>query len=212
MPESPARNFLGFSWGGGAKPTERLATPEELAEYGALGPDPETEAKILALFEEQLLQDLIKESPAPAATVVPGNPAAATENTMESSVEAKEPAEAPKLELFPGSLLKEITAEPAAGPMPHVFQVVVDNTAETAAQTPVEMVAESAPEPAPEDVAAAQALLAEDAEDLEMVTEPSAPNTERTIYWNLRKCWINTGAGWSPEEQKARKGICPART
>ena len=203
MPESPARNFLGFSWGGGAKPTERLATPEELAEYGALGPDPETEAKILALFEEQLLQDLIRESPAPAATVVPGNPAAATENTMESSVEAKEPAEAPKLELFPGSLLKKIAAEPAAaGPMPSIFEMVVDDTADTAAQTPAEMVAESAPEPRPEDVAAAQALLAEDAEDFEMATEPRAPVESRVTAHDLlefaevldqHRRWVESG-------------------
>ena len=63
MPDQPAKSIFGFSWGSGEKQTERLATPEELAEYGALGPDPETEAKILALFEEQLLQDLIKEIP-----------------------------------------------------------------------------------------------------------------------------------------------------
>ncbi len=64
MPDQPAKKFLGFTWGSGEKHTERLATPEELAEYGALAPDPETEAKILALFEEQLLQDLVKKRPA----------------------------------------------------------------------------------------------------------------------------------------------------
>lgn len=35
-------------------PEERLATPEELAEYGAVLPDPSTEAEILALLEEDL--------------------------------------------------------------------------------------------------------------------------------------------------------------
>lgn len=67
MPDSPARNILGFSWNSGKKPAERLATPEELAEYGTAAPDPHTEAKILALFEEQLLQDLVKEAPAQSA-------------------------------------------------------------------------------------------------------------------------------------------------
>ena len=60
MPELPAKNKSGFAWDNDAKRSERLATPEELAEYGPVGPDPETEAKILTLFEEQLVQDLVK--------------------------------------------------------------------------------------------------------------------------------------------------------
>jgi len=68
MPDQPAKRFFGFSWGNTEKHQERLATPEELAEYGAIAPDPATEAKILALFEEQLVQDLVKRN-SPAATV-----------------------------------------------------------------------------------------------------------------------------------------------
>jgi len=111
MPEQPAKSFLGFSWGSAPKPEERLATPEELAEYGALAPDPETEAKILALFEEQLLQDLIREMPGrnlgtvelsaePAASpaVIPTAPAAANESAMEPSVMFSGSPETPKFE------------------------------------------------------------------------------------------------------------------
>jgi uncharacterized protein YjbI with pentapeptide repeats len=60
MPDQPAKKFFGFSWGHAQKVEERLATPEEMAEYGAIAPDPQVEAKILALFEEQLVQDLVR--------------------------------------------------------------------------------------------------------------------------------------------------------
>jgi uncharacterized protein YjbI with pentapeptide repeats len=60
MPDQPAKDNPGYATGSNAKLKERLATPAELAEYGAFAPDPETEAKILTLFEEQLVQDLVK--------------------------------------------------------------------------------------------------------------------------------------------------------
>lgn len=69
MPDTPAKKFFGFSWGSTEKLQERLATPEELAEYGAIAPDPATEAKILALFEEQLVQDLVKRNSLAMAAV-----------------------------------------------------------------------------------------------------------------------------------------------
>ncbi|HYA63935.1 MAG TPA: pentapeptide repeat-containing protein, partial [Candidatus Sulfotelmatobacter sp.] len=79
MPEEPAKKIFGFTWGSPEKIEERLATPEELAEYGALAPDPQTEEKILALFEEQLVQDLVRKTG-------PGQPAvAAPENDSEAA-------------------------------------------------------------------------------------------------------------------------------
>src|ERR1700757_775569 len=62
MPDQPAGNIFKFSRNGGQKHVERLATAEELAEYGPAAPDRLTEAKILALFEEQLLRDLVKDA------------------------------------------------------------------------------------------------------------------------------------------------------
>ena len=140
MPDQPAKSFLGFSWGGSAaKSEERLATPEELAEYGALGPDPETEAKILALFEEQLLQDLIRESPAKETlppTVDPAAPAAATETATENPVKANEPAEAQKVALPPEVL--EMLAEESVPittdePAPEKFNVSPEHATEVPA-------------------------------------------------------------------------------
>ncbi len=140
MPDQPAKSFLGFSWGGSAaKSEERLATPEELAEYGALGPDPETEAKILALFEEQLLQDLIRESPAKETlppTVDPAAPAAATETATENPVKANEPAEAQQVALPPEVL--EMLAEESLPittdePAPEKFNVSPEHATEVPA-------------------------------------------------------------------------------
>lgn len=71
MPDQPAKKIFGFSWGNSEKLEERLATPEELAEYGPNPPDSRTEAKILALFEEQLIQDLVNKS-GMGSTVVAG--------------------------------------------------------------------------------------------------------------------------------------------
>jgi uncharacterized protein YjbI with pentapeptide repeats len=67
MPDLPAKKIFGFSWGHQKKVEERLATKEELAEYGATQ-DPQTEQKILALFEEQLVQDLVKKTSLGTAT------------------------------------------------------------------------------------------------------------------------------------------------
>ena len=74
MPEQPAKKIFGFSWSSGEKPEERLATPEELAEYGVVAPDRQTEEKILALFEEQLVQVLVRKTgPVQLAVVAPEN-------------------------------------------------------------------------------------------------------------------------------------------
>jgi uncharacterized protein YjbI with pentapeptide repeats len=141
MPEQPAKNFLGFAWGGGAKHTERLATPEELAEYGALGPDPETEAKILALFEEQLLQDLIRE--APAQTVLSSTPAAATEDTMESTVKLNEAAEASKVEIVTELVVDEIEDEKIEGPAEEVAVAATPESIPPTVDEPKEYIPET---------------------------------------------------------------------
>ena len=102
MPEQPAKRFFGFAWGSSENLHERLATPEELAEYGAIAPDPATEAKILALFEEQLVQDLVKRN-VPASTVV--------EPVNEAVVELPAPEQTTSALFEPPS---EFPAEPAA--------------------------------------------------------------------------------------------------
>jgi len=69
MPDQPAKKIFGFAFGNQEKIEERLATPEELAEYGAIAPDPQVEARILALFEEQLVQDLVRKHHAASAAI-----------------------------------------------------------------------------------------------------------------------------------------------
>ncbi len=52
MPDTPAHHSSDAE--ATAKLIERLATPEELAEFGDAGPDPQTEAEILELLEAQM--------------------------------------------------------------------------------------------------------------------------------------------------------------
>jgi len=174
MPEQPANNILGFSWGNNAKPAERLATPEELAEYGALGPDPDTEAKILALFEEQLLQDLIRE--APVSTVVHGTLPAATETVPENPVKWNEPAEARKPEFAANTaapVIPETAAEVAANP--------TETSAEQGALSPTEeLISWLSDGPAEEEAAPAESPILEISNDAATVLEPIAAS-EPTI-------------------------------
>ncbi|HXY00067.1 MAG TPA: pentapeptide repeat-containing protein [Candidatus Limnocylindrales bacterium] len=105
MPDLPAKKIFGFSWSRDEKLPERLATPEEQAEFGAQAPNPETEGKILALFEEQLMQDLVKgTSLRQAATefeeVGVGNPEKSSE--LENAEEMA-PASKPDAEPAPGA-------------------------------------------------------------------------------------------------------------
>jgi uncharacterized protein YjbI with pentapeptide repeats len=76
MPEMPAQHNEGFKMipGDGV---ERLATPEELAEYGTLAPDRETEQKILALLEQHMIDSLTSERIQELAVGMPVDPDAA---------------------------------------------------------------------------------------------------------------------------------------
>jgi uncharacterized protein YjbI with pentapeptide repeats len=58
MPEMPAEHPKSFTLIPGDA-VERLATPEEMAEFGTFAPDRETEAKILALLEQQMIESLV---------------------------------------------------------------------------------------------------------------------------------------------------------
>jgi uncharacterized protein YjbI with pentapeptide repeats len=206
MPEQPAKNFLGFPWGG-AKQTERLATPEELAEYGALGPDPDTEAKILALFEEQLLQDLIRETPA-QPVVAAGSPAAAIEDLKEEAVKAPEPVSlptpVPRNELAAGVPMEKFQKQAAFEP-----QLEAESEAEVAAEDPIAMAERivkeaaaaaqnSAVEGAAERVveAALGAPFGDRLESLEKVPEPRSASGDLLEFAEVldqHRVWVDTG-------------------
>jgi uncharacterized protein YjbI with pentapeptide repeats len=198
MPDQPAKNFLGFPWGG-AKQTERFATPEELAEYGVRGPDPATEAKILALFEEQLLQDLIKE--APAHTVAAGSPAAAIEDLKENLVTAPELVEAQNVELAVGPLIEETKVEPVLLPEPKheaMMDAVIQQPAPSAEQMVSEARAFLEEEPALEK--AAEAVLEphppRTLEDAEKLPAPEAATSDLLEFAELldqHRSWVETG-------------------
>jgi uncharacterized protein YjbI with pentapeptide repeats len=152
MPDQPAKKFLGFTWGSGEKHTERLATPEELAEYGALAPDPETEAKILALFEEQLLQDLVKERAAQSA--VPDSQAVATDEAEKDLTEADEAKPLKEVESTGEAALEQVAGISEETPEEAKLESSVENPLELLAETPAdrgvlpESAVESSPEPA----------------------------------------------------------------
>jgi len=152
MPDQPARNILGFSWGSVQKPAERLATQEELAELGVLGPDPQTESKILALFEEQLLQDLVKEAPDQPAMrdfrdVI-------TDNSTENAVEEKAPAA--KGHDHAAVAVTELHVEVSAGKPAQAKAEASETKAERAAEALAEEVVKGVAEP--EEVAEARDL------------------------------------------------------
>ena len=191
MPDQPANSFLGFTWGSGAKHAERLATPEELAEYGALGPDPITEAKILALFEEQLLQDLIRE--APAQTVLAGSPAAAaTENKTEIPVKANEPAEAQKNEFAAGIILEETAAKPVCEPVHPISEVIIESIDDPRIETAVE----SAVEPAAVDDVVVETPVVEAPEDFGVAAGLPVASTDLLEFaeaLDQHRMWVESG-------------------
>jgi hypothetical protein len=113
MPDKPAKRIFGFSWGHQEKVEERLATPEELAEYGAIAPDPAVESKILALFEEQLVQDLVKKSGLGTAVAEPPEKEEPVGQGPES---ASAPAEAQETPPTPAPLVSPDTTSQSLVP------------------------------------------------------------------------------------------------
>jgi uncharacterized protein YjbI with pentapeptide repeats len=213
MPDRPAKNFLGFTWGGGAEQTERLATPEELAEYGSLAPDPTTEAKILALFEEQLLQDLIRETPAPPA-VAAGSPAPAIESLREYLANPPEVVSPPEheknTEVAVGAPMQMFEEKPLFEP-PVRPEAVIETTTEpeTAVEDPIAMaeriVSEAAarvePPEIPESVAtpgasAADTSFSPEAEELQKPREPHRASGDLLEFagaLDQHRVWVETG-------------------
>src|ERR1700690_3407898 len=117
MPDQPAKHIFGFGAVPGDGAVERLATPEEMAEFGSAGPNPETEAKILALFEVQMAEgvetkspvEVVRESAAEALST-------ATEDTPAGN-HSKPVAATVPTELAGGAGNAQLEPEPAAAPI-----------------------------------------------------------------------------------------------
>jgi uncharacterized protein YjbI with pentapeptide repeats len=182
MPDQPAKKILGFTWGSGEKLTERLATPEELAEFGAPGPDPQTEAKILALFEDQLLQDQLAQAAGEAAA--PDSPDVPTEN----SAEEKELAEATVQDAAAGADAEEVVEIPAEQPM----GAKAEATEESVVEAPAESTAET------EAVAemAVEQPVAADGEEVVAVAESPAVASDLLEFAQMldqHRLWVESG-------------------
>src|SRR5262252_6838709 len=99
MPEQPARKDFDLGSAGEKTPSERFATPAELAEFGRTGPDPETEARILALFEQQLVEGKAEANaesePEPEGVLPEETPGATIESPLEISLTQTESLEGP---------------------------------------------------------------------------------------------------------------------
>jgi uncharacterized protein YjbI with pentapeptide repeats len=172
MPDQPAGNVFKFSWNGEQKHVERLATAEELAEYGPLAPDPLTEAKILALFEEQLLRDLVKDasnrsgeldSGEAAAENLGRNPVETNKSTGEATqcaVEEPAPAEA-------NEILKE-----------EAVQEELEVSEGSATETPAEPEVQCAEEPEPDTEMATEEPIAADADEMAIARESAVISTD----------------------------------
>jgi uncharacterized protein YjbI with pentapeptide repeats len=184
MPDQPAKNLLGFSWGKVEKNTERLATPEELAEYGAIAPDPTTEAKILALFEEQLVQDLVKKSPVLPVTSEPASVKTEGSKAISKDEEPKQVEVPTKIVIEPGPEAqvqekKEVQPEPASRP-----------AKESAAQAK----ASDAPRVAKEDDE--DSLEADGATDVDLVPESHANSADMLEFAEIldqHRLWAESG-------------------
>jgi len=138
MPEETAKKDLDLTTAGEKNWRERLATPEELAEFGAAGPDPQAEARILELFEEQLVEaEAEPEGQAPETMPSPiGEPSLEISLTQTESVEkASEPSVTEAVEEKPAEAAAKASVEEPATSEP-----IAD---ESAAVLPTEVVPQS---------------------------------------------------------------------
>jgi len=134
MPEQPAENEFALGSVEQKNRAERLATPEELAEFGRTGPDAATEARILALFEDQMV-----EAEGEAAGALPEKTAGSeTEAALEISLTKTEGIESP---LETGA--SELTEEKKAN---ETGEEPAEVTKEAAASQPVVPPTEVVPE------------------------------------------------------------------
>jgi len=181
MPDHPAKNILGFSWGHQKKVDERLATPEELAEYGTVPPDPKVEEKILALFEEQLVQDLVKKNSLNSAA---GGALDVWNQVANQVPDQNEP--------------------PGTGITPGIAETAADENAAPAPQPPIEEKTEattSSAQTSEENAAAAETIAETERElpplaDMELASESSEVTSdllEVAEALDQHRLWVESG-------------------
>jgi uncharacterized protein YjbI with pentapeptide repeats len=119
MPESPANQHTSAPHLSTQKPVERFASPQELAEFGAVPPDPKIEAQILALLEAQMEESLGAVEP---PTVTIHFPSSSTSEVRAVNEQIKIPQQSPAappptaaspLPVFPGQQIGSLAAPEA---------------------------------------------------------------------------------------------------
>lgn len=183
MPDQPAKRIFGFSWSRDEKLSERLATPEELAEYGALAPNAETEGKILALFEEQLVQDLVK------GTTLPSGTTKFEEVIVESPKDGAEPAKALDAKATPEPIAQPTMKTTTEAPETKTPDIQTKTQSGAAGQPEAPSVAD------PENLAELETEESS-ASDLHVVPESYAPSTdllEVAEALDQHRLWAETG-------------------
>ena len=125
MPEQPAKKDLDLRSAEEKNLAERLATPQELAEFGHRGPDPDTEARILALFEQQLVE--AEAEVEPAGGMPEETPTKVTAAPLEISLTQTESIESPA-ELAELQASEETVAMEASANPPTPAEEVAANT------------------------------------------------------------------------------------
>jgi uncharacterized protein YjbI with pentapeptide repeats len=129
MPEDAAKKASEFPHRE-EKLKERLATPEELAEYGPIAADPAVEAQILALFEEQLNEDSVEPEITETVEQIDSTDGTGTESEAQTETETESqttanwslediPAETEEVaeeKSTPATSELELVPEPSAAP------------------------------------------------------------------------------------------------
>src|SRR5271157_5948753 len=126
MPEPPANQHNEGSKDHFAeRAAERLATPKELAEFGTIRPNPELEAKILALLETQMKEEELPEGQPPET------------KQAERTIEVREPAIV-EVPLEPRAANTAETASDTDEVIPEKTEISKESPEETPAEAPRE--------------------------------------------------------------------------
>jgi uncharacterized protein YjbI with pentapeptide repeats len=141
MPDNPADKNPGSNMAEKCTP-ERLATPAELAEFGSIAPNPEMEAQILALLEQQMKEEMALIEPidlleASAEASLEGTEKTEAEPSQEAAAEISEE----NSEVKPEAVAMAVDpAIPNAAPVPTPNDIV--EVAPPGLETPVSHSAE----------------------------------------------------------------------
>jgi uncharacterized protein YjbI with pentapeptide repeats len=130
MPERPANQHTTSHEHSANKPVERLATAQELAEFGGVATDPKIEAQILALLEAQM-QESLPEDEAPTVTL--HFPISTTSETHAANEKKEIPKESPVSSPIAASPLPAFPAQKMEAPASPMASAAIESAGESIA-------------------------------------------------------------------------------